>query len=209
MKKIQGGAIYASTSFITDYVKDKSLPKIHDTMGQVMDLIPVSERKGAIDLGACHGMLSLRARAMGWFPVFGLEADLPSVELHRLFIKEPGVTLMHSKLDVRSKAFRDTVISLMGSFEITTIFARRVFPEILSNTFGKDGLKAGVIRDAAERFTDTVISGGIKYLVVEGRQFRSNTTHPLGNIDLEIEVLGPRWKVMSRINDAVLMVPVA
>lgn len=211
--KLHGGSIFASTDFIRKFLADGSLPKIHDAMGKVMAMVPPEERAGAIDFGACHGFLSIRARKMGYHPVVGLEADQKSVDVFNEFLRPQvqGVNLICNRLDVRSDDFARFMREVCRDSGVTTILARRVLSELFCTTYGKAAMKDETIwRAAGQAFSRAVIDAGIKRIILQGRlygPFKNRATHPIYNTDREIEALGPLWNVAIREGDVALLTP--
>lgn len=206
--KIQQGQVYASISFVEDYLRDGTLPKIHESMGHAMDWIPKMARIGAIDFGACHGMLSLRAKKMGWGKVNGIERDQGSIDVYNQFLKTPGVYLHRADINIFDQQSKDFIADKISTANANTILARRVLSELVSTTFGsKRGADPEVIRAAGEAFTDVFLASGIRYVVLEGRAFSKRSVHPVPHTDAEIHALGPRWREAFRHKQAVVLVP--
>jgi len=202
--KLDGGAIYGHFKHIQKYLDEGKLPNIHKQMGIAMEQVPKDKRGGAIDFGACHGMLSIRARKMGWGPVIGLEMNQKAVDAYNQFVRTDGVTLQTAKLDVRTEEFavmcRDWV-----SQGINTFLCRRVLSELFATTFGKAAVHMETGRDiwlpAGHAFGKAAADAGIEYIVLEGRlygPYRNRLAHPIYNTDIEIEAIGPLWKETFR-----------
>ena len=198
-EKIQQGQVYASVSYVRDFLTQGILPKIHSNMGDAMTQIPRHERTSAIDVGACHGMLTMRAHTMGWANVLGLEYDQGSINLFNTALKRQGVSLQQADLNPLLLGFAPMMTMLIQQRSVTTVFARRVLSELFSTVHGRlDGADPKVIADSGARFTDVLLAAGVKYLVMEGRSFSSRSTHPIPHTQAELDALGPRWQVIYR-----------
>ena len=205
--KLQQGQVFASLHFADAYLLNGALPKIHDDMGVIMDRVPAAERKGALDLGACHGLLSIRAKRMGWTHVHGIDIDPRSVELYNKHLKMDGVKLTAEKIDCRSPDFPAWLKQTCSG--IDTIIARRIFSELFSTTYGKAGKEEIVWRDAGNKFGQAALGAGIKRIIVEGRRWASYKTHanPVYRVDVEIDALGAGWKEVERFKECAILVP--
>lgn len=213
--KLNGGKGYADLKLVDAYVKEGRLPAIHDNMGAAMAFVPQAKRQGALDLGACTGLLSIRARLMGWHTVIGVEADKGAVDTYDEIVApyakikgENPLTVEHRALDVSSQEFALWLASRTGAGTINTILARRVFPELFSNAF-PDGKQAAVWRRAGLAFGYAARAAGIEYIVLEGRQWKNYKTHanPLYKLEIEQEALGPGWRQAFRHKECAVMVP--
>jgi len=229
LKPQHGGSIFADFKHIDTFKADGTLPNIHKSMGEAMALIPEANRRGAIDFGACHGMLAIRAAQMGWSPVIGVELDAASVEVYRQFVAYPGVTLEAAMLDVRSDHFR-AQCKAWAETGINTFLARRVFSELFATTYAKEGAtKKNADADpyasdpavnwtesekvwlpAGRAFAQAALDAGIRYIVLEGRAFgpyKNRIGHPIYNTEREKYALGPGWKETGRFKEAIVMEP--
>ena len=205
-QQIQGGAVYASLSFVDDFLRDGKLPDIHRDFGAAMDGVPADERKGMIDIGSCHGLICMRGHVMGWNPVVGMEADLPSIKVFNDSLKRPGVTIYHTSLDPLSPMFEAMVGDTVRRNNVSTITARRVLSELFSTIYGKKrGADPEQIRKSGHAFSAKVQAAGVKYLVIEGRAFSTRSTHPVPNTAAELAALGPLWEEVHRVKEAVLL----
>lgn len=214
--ELQGGAIYADLKHVNKFLTEgrtlDSLPRIHRDMGVAMGRIPEDQRRGAIDFGACHGMLSVRAKLMGWTHVLGLERDQPSIDAFNQLVAPvvPGVELEQASLDVRSDAFAATAIG-WGALGYTTWLARRVLSELFATTYNARvrGEEAEAIwKPAGYAYGKAAHDAGVQYIVLQGRAYgpyKDRATHPIYNTDREIYALGPRWRETFRFKDAALM----
>lgn len=215
IKPLQSGSIYADYKHIDLYKSEGTLPRIHKSMGEAMAHIPAERRRGAIDFGACHGMLSIRAHQMGWNPVLGVELDPRSVDAYNRFVKTDGVELASIALDVRSPEFaaqcRDWVA---GGY--TTFLARRVLSELFATTYRKEGaLDMGpegeaIWKPAGHAFGQAARDAGVEFIVLEGRAYgpyKDRLAHPIYNTDREVYAIGPTWRTVHRYKEAVVMVP--
>lgn len=207
--KVQGNKHYASAESVEAFVRNKTLPAIHEDMGAVMAMIPADDRKGALDFGACHGLLSVRASRLGFFPVVGLEADKASVDVYRSHIQQKGVTLVETKVDFLDRTTIDRIKRICHSYGITTFLCRRVLPELLGDVYKQAGHwpSDGLIDAAGRAFAQMALDIGIKHIVVEGRVFSVRSTHPLPSIDRELEAIGPQWVVKASLKNTRLLVP--
>ena len=217
MKPLQGGSIYAAYKHIDLYKRTGDLPNIHKSMGEAMKFVPQEQRGGAIDFGACHGLLSIRAKKMGWRFVIGMEMDEASVAAYNQFVRTPGVELQTGALDVRADSFRLQCREWAG-MGINTFLARRVLSELFATTYGREGAlkrdEAGkrIWMHAGHRFGEAARDAGLQWMVLEGRAFgpyKDRATHPIPNTDTEIEAIGPSWQVVHRYKEAVVMKPAA
>lgn len=209
---LQNGEAYADIKLVDDYLEHKRLPKIHDPMGIIMDRVPVDERKGALDLGACHGLLSMRASLMGWSNVVGVEIHPPSVDVFDKYLKptREGVTLEIANINILSPEFEPWIAG-MAARGLDTILARRIFCELFSTTFGKEGKKPEVYMAAGRRFGQLTRELGFKRIILEGRiwkgYFGQKRHHPMFKAEREMVALGPSWKAAERYEECAIMVP--
>lgn len=217
LKAQHSGSVFADFKHMDSFLADGSLPKIHDQMAVAMAQIPEAERQGAIDFGACHGMLAIRANRMGWSPVLGLELDGPSVEAFNTYLaaRVPDVRMEAEGLDVRAESFREQARNWVGQ-GLTTWLARRVLSELFATTYRKEGAldmgAAGeaIWKPAGHAFGEAARDAGVRHLVLQGRlygPYKDRVAHPIFNTDREIEAIGPSWVEVFRHKDAVVMVP--
>lgn len=211
--KLQQGQHFASLKLADEFVEHKKLPNIHKLMGVMMDRIAPEERKGALDLGACHGLLSIRAAQMGFGPVRGVDIDPRSVEIFDQHIRQhvpQDVTLEAKKIDLLSPEFEDWFAQTVRTYNVTTLLARRIMPELCSDTYGKDGLKDEVWIGAGGRLGKAAHDAGIKYVILEGRLWKGRKSHanPLFKVDNEVYAFcsNSNWRVADREKEAVLLV---
>lgn len=224
MKPLQSGSIYADLRHVDAYLADGTLPKIHDQMGVAMASIPEAERQGAIDFGACHGMLAIRAVTMGWTKCLGLEMDAASVDVFSAHLQSrvPQVAMQSIPLDVRSAQFAaDAKVWVERGY--TTWLARRVLSELFSTTYAKEGgmkkypedadpwaRSEAIWKPAGHAFGEAARAAGVRHLVLQGRAFgpyKDRIAHPIYNTDREVYAIGPAWKISFQHKDAVVMVP--
>lgn len=224
MKPQHSGSVFADFKHIDAYIADGTLPAIHDQMGVAMAQIPPADRTGAIDFGACHGMLAIRAKTMGWTKVLGLELDAPSVDVFNLHLRArcPGVTMAAVPLDVRAESFRAQAREWVQQ-GLTTWLARRVLSELFATTYKSEGAvkkhpedadpwarSEAIWKPAGHAFAEAARDAGVRYLVLQGRAYgpyKDRVAHPIYNTEREIYALGPAWRETFRHKDAVVMVP--
>jgi len=187
--KLQNGSVYADMKHIRNFIEKGTLPDIHEDMGVALAMVPEEQRAAAIDFGACHGMLSIRARTLGWKKVFGLEADKASVEHHNQYVRTAGVTLINTKLDVTSAAFAATIKDMCKNEGINTFISRRVLCELLGTTFGYTRDHWDEVVAAGGKMANAAHDAGIYWWVTEGRARTGNPTHPVDNVLREIEAI--------------------
>ena len=209
--KVQGNKHYASAESVEAFVRNKTLPAIHDDMGSMMTEIAQDDRRGVLDFGACHGLLSVRAARMGFFPVVGLEADKASVDVYRNHVQQKGVTLVETKIDFLDRSTCERIKRICHSYGITTFLCRRVLPELLADVYKQAGHwpTDGLIETAGRAFAQLALDIGIKHIIVEGRVFSARSVHPVANIDRELAMIGPQWVVKASLRNTRLLVPAA
>lgn len=204
--KLQGGPVYASTKWAEDYLATGVYPSIHDDVALMLAAIPAHHRRGAVDLGACHGLLSLRANGLGYSPVLGLEADGPSVAFYQTYLARPSVVLEQRTLQVLDANDMRRFIELLRSFAVTTVIARRVLPEILVDSLPKGSDTPADTALAGRAFTRALREAGVRFMVVEGRVYSKRSTHRLSRLDLELDAIGrDSWTVIERYRETVLL----
>jgi hypothetical protein len=158
-----------------------------------------------VDLGACHGLISLRANGLGFSPVLGLEADGPSVAFYHSYLRRPNVHLDPRTLDVLDANDMRRFIGQLQSYNVTTVIARRVLPEILVDSLPKDSTEADTAL-AGRAFTRALREAGVCYMVVEGRVHSRRSTHRLNRLELELDAIGrDDWTVIERFRETVLL----
>jgi hypothetical protein len=214
--KLQGGQIFASTKALQEYVTTGSLPRIHNAMHDAMSFIPIGDRGGAVDFGACHGLLSARARSMGFGPVLGLEYDKASVDAFDEFVKPKidGVTLIQARIDVLSEGYLEETKSLFAKYSINTVLARRVLSELFCTTYSKKGngrdVPENVWRAAGAKWAEVMVQAGARHMVLQGRAYgpyKNRATHPICNTDIEVSCVSGSWVEHTRIGDVSYLVP--
>lgn len=208
MAPLHGGKGYASLKYVDAYLNKSQLPNIHDRIGRALAELPAEYRQhGAFDLGACHGLLTIRAAAI--FPlVVGLEPDQRSVDVFNAHLasRAPNATLMQGKLDALDPSTALWFSDVVARHDIRTFIARRALPETLAWTYGKN---AGfdIACRAGRALSELLVATGIKCVVLEGRvpTYKSHA-NPLWNADLEVQAMGAPWSVVKSDGDVRVMV---
>lgn len=155
-------------AYVDEYKKSGKYPKIHDDIFSLDANIPVGN---VIDLGCCTGLLSVRL-AQRHNLVIGIE---PNKEYIKNAVPHERCVYMNFKIDYSNLKKLEQVIL---ENHITTIYARRVLPEIC------DAGGIELVRDMIAMFRDC----GVKNCVIEGRKCNSKSVHKLKNLSKEMEL---------------------
>lgn len=213
VKPLQMGEAFADLAHVDRFLEGAHFPAIHDDMAATMELVPRSERTGALDLGACHGLLSIRAWAMGWDKVVGVDIDQRSVDVfnqHLKYLTFGHVELEQATINVLTPDF-ERWLTGMRNRGLDTILARRIFPELFVTTFSARK-KPDVYKTAGRVFGQVAHSCGFRRIIIEGRIWKQywnmKRGNPLYRIDIEMAALGPLWRCEARHEECAIMVPV-
>lgn len=209
VKPLQMGEAFADLALVDHYLAGRKFPVIHDDMAAAMALVPVEERRGALDLGACYGLLSIRARTMGWKKVVGVDIDQRSVDVFNQHLASlaPGVTMEQATINVLTPDF-ERWLDGMAKRGLDTILARRIFPELFVTTF-KARKNADTYMAAGRSFGQIARDVGFRRIILEGRIWKQywnlKRGNPLFRTEREMVALGPRWKCEGRYKECAIM----
>lgn len=213
VKPLQMGEAFADLAHVDRYLAEAKFPAIHDDMAEIMKLVPESERTGALDLGACHGLLSIRAWMMGWDKVVGVDIDQRSVDIFDLHLKEctfDHVKMEQATINVLTPDFERWLMG-MRNRGLDTIIARRILPELFVTTFNARK-NPDTYKSAGRMFGQVAHSCGFRRIIIEGRLWKGywnlKRGNPLYRIDLEMAALGPLWRCEVRYEECAIMVAV-
>jgi hypothetical protein len=203
MKALHGGKGYARLDYVDDFLNKGQFPAIHEQIAQELALLnPTLRSHGALDLGACHGLLTIRAARL-FATVVGIEPDQRSVEVFNRHLArlQQNAMMFLLKLDVLEPSHQQQLLHLIQQWSIKTIIARRAFPETLASTYGDKGTFAKAC-EAGQAFSHICVEGGVQCIVLEGRvASEKRHSHPLWNADLEVQALGTPWCVVKNHHD--------
>lgn len=197
---------FSDRQLVRDFLDSKRLPAIHDAMGKLMSLIPDSERRGVLDLGACTGLLLKRARLMDFSPCVGLEPKLTDNAVFSQHLKDAHSEMFNMYVRPLAPTVLDFIAELMRSKGLTTVLARRVLPEILGGTH-ESGDPNRISQVAADALGRMLINGGATRLIIEGRVPSPRAKHDLHSVEEEIAALSANWEVSCRHKACALLVP--
>jgi hypothetical protein len=211
IKPLQMGEAFADLAHVDLYLTERKFPAIHDDMAAAMDLVPKDERIGALDLGACHGLLSVRAKTLGWDRVVGVDIDQRSVDIFNQYLASlaPGVTMEQATINVLTPGF-ERWLQGMRNKGLDTILARRIFPELFVTTF-KARSKPDIYMAAGRAFGQIARDVGFHRIILEGRIWKQywnmKRGNPLFRAEREMVVLGPGWKKEFHHEECISLVP--
>lgn len=187
---------FDSEDYLTEWRDGRTFPPIHDGIYALAEKhLPLGET--VVDLGACTGLLSRRLSDVLGLDVIAVEPHHAS-RLRGARYGTWGDRIHVHTLPISSKAGIGHFRTLLTVTKPTAIVARRVFPEIYEST---ELVEPGSWDD----FVAALNASTVTMIIVEGRKFSTRTTHPLGNLDLEIAALGPRWAVTERDGDLAVL----
>ena len=160
-------------------------PKIHDQIFSAILRAAIKD-KPVMDLGACIGLLSARMIDRGITKqVYAFEPSKKNLELA---VKKSDVK--YFQMGVRKENI-NILYGFMAQHDISTIVARRVFPEVAA-TEGIETVKA---------FAKASYAAHVDRIILEGRKQTKKATAALKNADLEAECFAPFYRVIESYND--------
>lgn len=171
--------------YVEDFKQGK-MPHIHDN---IVHLVEVTRAEGDnyLDLGGCTGLLA------GQLHLKYPNAKVVVVESNPKYIKTGIKTVPFEKLKVTKDTFFD-LGNIIDRYQINTILARRIFPEISEN---------GV--DTVYQLAEMLYLKGIDKIYIEGRQKVQNATAELSDIDKEIACFLKYYRLRCRYFNTALL----
>lgn len=161
-------------AYLDAYRDRGEFPRIHYIITRAA--LAVTEPGDLVmDLGACTGLIT-RALADKDRRVLAIEPSRRAVQLGKDYGTWGGC--MVSGIQVNRATVMD-VVRMARDQGVTTVVARRVFPEI-SESIGVDGVSD---------FAAALVDAGVRQFVVEGRVPNSRATNPLSNVGREVAAL--------------------
>lgn len=212
----KGTGGYGSRDYVRDYLKNGSLPDIHEDIQAAMESVwhGAVPAGGVLDMGACTGLLSVRLKRMGFPVVLGVEPFLADVMLFNEVIRPTveGVRMNHGAIDVNNGAGLSALGDALKTYDVKTVVMRRVLPEVLAK-FGdrapgsppSDVKKAVLIPGGGARLAQMFVEAGVRYLVIEGRVYSPRSKHPLAKLDYEVAQMQPRFREIKRFRNVSIM----
>ena len=182
-------SVFADQRFIDAFVARGEFPAIHDKVAAILKA-RAAEPEPFVDLGACIGLLSARALALGRSEGHAIEGtpeylaravQLPRLTYHPFYVG-PGTL--------------EQLAGLIRGAGATLCIARRVLPEI-------DQAAPGIIPELAGVLRAT----GIRKWIVQGRVPVKRPAARLACIDLEVEAIGKAFTTRCQLADVVLLEP--
>jgi SAM-dependent methyltransferase len=159
---------FSDDKHIKNLLEYGTYPKIHDDIFYLSKFI---EADNVLDLGCCTGLLSNRLANI-YENVIGIEANKSFLNKA---IKKDNIFYFNIKIN---NSTLDKVKDIIHKYNIDTIFARRVFPELYT-TGGTELLN---------NLSTLFFTSRINYIVLEGRKPVKNATNPYNTLDREIEI---------------------
>jgi len=172
---------FNSVEYLEAYQRGR-FPRIHKPMFEAV--LEQARGNRILDVCCSTGLLGEHLSTVG-FDVIGIERDLEAIAA----AKDHGVGLDITPLSIdRSTAAE--VYKLIEAAGVTIIVARRCFSELFREE-----------RDFGVDFCRGIQAAGVNELFLQGRAPTKRATHPIPNLDAEIEVCGGafverrRWPV--------------
>jgi hypothetical protein len=169
--------------YLADWVKAKKYPQIHDKMTYAAQFM---QGGNLLDLCCSYGLLGARLGEMypEKFPVVvGVDGDEKVVQAsHVAGMCDGPQARLDELLYLRIEPTTILqLIALIGHFQITSVVARRAFPELFSEEMGS-GHEFG--RQTAQRLHEACI----KEILIEGRIYSARSTNTLAKLENEVEL---------------------
>lgn len=200
------GTGFADRSLVRNYLETGTMPSIHDNIEVLLAKIPAAERRGAIDLGACTGLITVRAFKLGFSPVIGVEPRAVDVAVFDEHLKRAGCELCCRKINPMDPENLRWLSGVMLSNGCTTVIARRILPEILGGTVDSHDPHT-VHPEAGDRLGKALLEGGATRIIVEGRVPSPRARHDLSSVEQEIVAMSRYWLVADRLKACAMLVP--
>lgn len=154
-------------------------PVIHDAIVRLVQE-EIDPRAGTVlDVGSSTGLLTRRLTDSGYVVAAAQEPGA-ALDAGRLAGLYDGVPVFDQRI---TPATLPDLLDWLQERGVTAVVARRVFPEL------HDALGPEMFGQLAAGLG----YAGVRTIVLEGRQARSNTLHALGSRPNECEALAPAW----------------
>lgn len=150
-------------------------PHIHD------DIFAISSGlmgENVIDLGCCTGLLAIRLASRNNL-VIGIDSNAESIDK---CIDKSNVKYRHLCV---SLATLSDFLELVDKYHISTIYARRVIPEL----FETGGM------ELVDAFIKACHEHGVNRFVLEGRKDRKGSKNPLSCVQKEVDAMRGLYSV--------------
>lgn len=174
-------ATFDSEWILTDFVQKGKWPEIHGKIGWCATEYLKGPR--VLDLCCAFGLLGDRiARTVrGVEKVWGVDGSLQSIAAGKA--ANVQVELQHMMINEETV---DKLYSLVRDNQITSIVARRAFPEL----FGHDPVFGKEVAFKLRYF-------GVKEILVEGRVVSPRSNNALKSLDDEVAMLSDSYEVVA------------
>lgn len=173
-------AVFDDEKLINNYKENKQFPNIHSNITNVLEKVLCKE-DSVIDLGTCYGLLAKKITQITNKKVIGIDAYHGYLDKA---IKDKKIKYVCIKIDYSTL---DQLKKLIDKEEISTIVARRIFPEIFECTDCK------FMSIMAKMFYESKI----EKIIIEGRIDSKRSVNKLHNIFEEVKIFENYYECTS------------
>lgn len=179
---------FDSIKYVGAFHLGGGFPAIHDAIGAMLKA-HVEAPAAFVDIGACTGLLSMRALSVGLARGICVEGN---AKYRQQAVKDPRLEWFpHYVTSATLPALGRTLKERL----VTVAIARRVFPEI-------ELTERGLVARAAEVLRES----GVRKLFVQGRVPTRNPASTLSTIHLEVEALSRSFRALKVVGQCAYLV---
>jgi hypothetical protein len=177
-------------AYVDAWAQRRRFPLIHHGIVSTVRTEVDPDGETVLDLCSSTGLLGRQLVDVGHYRVVALEQPGPALDRGRQAGVYDGIPVLAMRLEPDTV---DEFLTWLGVEQVTTVVARRCFPE-LHDAFG----------DEFGAFAAGLAQSGVRRIVLEGRIASSRSVHALGTVTCEVDALAPHWKGRARGPFAVL-----